>query len=112
MQMAFSERMIPALVQAGIEWVMVPNNHISRCCTNYSYSPVRAFRSVTFSYYESGCNACFLSRYSSRNARLIVDVQSGDNNNPPNPADQINPPQSDWFVQSISRGCTPNNAYV
>ena len=30
---------------------------------------------------------------------------------PPNPSDQINPSQSNYFQQSISRGCTPNNAY-
>ncbi len=35
----FSERMIPALVAAGIEWVIVPNNHLSRACAGYPYSP-------------------------------------------------------------------------
>ena len=52
----------------------------------------------------------------------------GDNNSPPNPADQVklcaivildwcvngsqvNPAQSVYFKESISRGCTPNNAY-
>jgi hypothetical protein len=38
-EMAFSERAIPALVAAGIEWVIVPNNHISRACQDYPYSP-------------------------------------------------------------------------
>lgn len=71
---AFSERIIPTLVRGGIQWVVVPNNHISRACANYSFSP------------------------------------SGDNNDPPNRADQINPPQSHWFKMSVSRGCTPNNA--
>ncbi len=51
--MAFSERIIPTLVAAGIEWVIVPNNHISRACQGYPYSP------------------------------------SGDNNDPPNAADQV-----------------------
>ncbi len=37
-EMAFSERAIPALVDAGIEWVIVPNNHISRACVDYPYS--------------------------------------------------------------------------
>ncbi len=31
--------MIPTLVAAGIEWVIVPNNHISRACQDYPYSP-------------------------------------------------------------------------
>lgn len=74
-EMAFSERMIPTLVKQGIKWVIVPNNHISRSCKDYPYSP------------------------------------SGDNNNPPNQADQVNPSQSNYFKLSISRGCTPNNAY-
>ncbi|MFQ5430542.1 MAG: carbohydrate binding domain-containing protein, partial [Phycisphaerae bacterium] len=30
---------------------------------------------------------------------------------PPNLADQINPPQTDWYRQSISRGCSPTTAY-
>jgi len=29
---------------------------------------------------------------------------------PPNRADQINPPQSDWFSEQIDRGCSPTNA--
>ena len=52
-EMAFSERDIPTLVAQGIEWVIVPNNHISRACVDYPFSP------------------------------------SGDNNDPPNPADQV-----------------------
>jgi hypothetical protein len=39
-EMAFSEKMIPSLVKAGIEWVMVPNNHFSRACQDYPYVPV------------------------------------------------------------------------
>ena len=74
-EMAFSERMIPTLVKSGIEWVIVANNHISRCCPNYPYSP------------------------------------SGDNCDPPNQSDQINTNQTNWFSESISRGCTPTNAY-
>lgn len=30
--MVFTERVIPVLVEAGIEWVIVANNHISRAC--------------------------------------------------------------------------------
>ena len=29
---------------------------------------------------------------------------------PPNPADQTNPAQSDWFSEQIDRGCSPTNA--
>jgi hypothetical protein len=68
-EMAFSERAIPALVAQGIEWVIVPNNHISRACQDYPYS------------------------------------LPGDNNDPPNLADQINPAQDKYFKMSISRGC-------
>jgi hypothetical protein len=74
-EMVFTERAIPVLVEQGIEWVVVANNHISRSCKGYPYSP------------------------------------HGDNNSPPNMADQVNPEQSSYFKESISRGCTPNNAY-
>lgn len=73
-EMTFSETMIPSLVKAGYEWVVVSNNHISRAVSNYEYS------------------------------------QYGDNNTPPNRADQINPPQSNWYKIKSSRGCTTNNA--
>lgn len=36
---------------------------------------------------------------------------SGDNNDPPNRAYQVNPNQTNYFAESISRGCTPDNAY-
>jgi len=36
---AFSERMIPALVAEGIEWVMVDNIHFDRAHRDYPYSP-------------------------------------------------------------------------
>lgn len=36
---AFSERMIPALLEAGIEWVLVDNIHFDRAHVNYTYSP-------------------------------------------------------------------------
>lgn len=73
-EMAFSETMIPSLVKAGYEWVVVSNSHISRAVSNYTYS------------------------------------QYGDNNTPPNKADQINPPQSNWYSMKSSRGCSTNNA--
>lgn len=74
-EMAFSERLIPSLVEAGYQWVIVPNTHISRAVSNYQYS------------------------------------KYGDNNTPPNPADQVNPPQQNWYKMTISRGCVTNNAY-
>lgn len=52
-EMAFSERMIPTLVKNGVQWVIVPNNHISRAVENYKFST------------------------------------EGDNNDPPNRADQV-----------------------
>jgi len=35
---AFSERMIPALVDEGLQWVLVDNIHFERACVNYPYS--------------------------------------------------------------------------
>lgn len=35
---AFSNRMIPALVSQGIEWVLVDNVHFERACKNYPFS--------------------------------------------------------------------------
>eukprot|EP00358_Blepharisma_japonicum_P001961 CAMPEP_0202946752 /NCGR_PEP_ID=MMETSP1395-20130829/10167_1 /ASSEMBLY_ACC=CAM_ASM_000871 /TAXON_ID=5961 /ORGANISM="Blepharisma japonicum, Strain Stock R1072" /LENGTH=623 /DNA_ID=CAMNT_0049647541 /DNA_START=168 /DNA_END=2039 /DNA_ORIENTATION=+ len=35
----------------------------------------------------------------------------GDNNTPPNQADQVNPAQDKWFTMSVSRGCSPTNCY-
>lgn len=39
-EMSFSERLIPILVSQGLEWVIVADNHISRACAGYPYSPV------------------------------------------------------------------------
>lgn len=36
---AFSERMIPALVAEGMDWVMVDNLHFDRATQNYPYTP-------------------------------------------------------------------------
>ena len=36
-EMAFSERLIPALVDAGLEWVIVSNAHLSRACADYPF---------------------------------------------------------------------------
>jgi len=76
-ELSFSERMIQVLVEEGIEWVFVPNNHISRAC---EYVP------LTFGTGGAMCD-------------------------PPNPADILNPAQSNWFSKTIERGCTPKNAY-
>ncbi len=76
-EIAFSERMIPALVENGISWVFVGSNHISRAIENFP----------------------------------LVLGTGGENCDPPNQADQINPSQSNWFSLTISRGCTPTDAY-
>lgn len=36
---AFSNRMIPALVNQGIEWILIDNVHFERACKNYPFSP-------------------------------------------------------------------------
>jgi len=36
-EMAFSERLIPSLAAAGIEWVIVSNSHLSRACADYPW---------------------------------------------------------------------------
>jgi len=74
---AFSERLIKILVQEGVQWVLVSNEHISRACENFP----------------------------------LVLGSGGVNCDPPNRADQINPAQDDWLRISISRGCSPVNAY-
>src|SRR5690606_3460722 len=66
-ELSFSERMIPVLVEEGIEWVFVPNNHLSRACANFPLT------------LGTGGEMC----------------------DPPNPADQINPPQANWFAKTI-----------
>ena len=75
-ELAFSERIIKVLVEEGVEWTFVPNNHISRACSNFP----------------------------------LVLGTGGENCDPPNPADQLNPPSSEWFSLTIDRGCTPTNA--
>lgn len=35
---AFSQRMIPALVEEGLDWVLIDNIHFERVCDNYPYS--------------------------------------------------------------------------
>ena len=76
-ELSFSERMIQVLVEEGIEWVFVPNNHLSRACENFPLT------------LGTGGEMC----------------------DPPNPADMLNPSQSNWFSKTIDRGCTPTNAY-
>ncbi|MBN1766317.1 MAG: hypothetical protein JW860_13740 [Sedimentisphaerales bacterium] len=76
-ELSFTERMIQVLVEEGIEWVFVPNNHVSRACENFPLT------------LGTGGEMC----------------------DPPNLADILNPPQSNWFSKTIDRGCTPTNAY-
>ncbi len=38
-EIAFSERLIPALADAGVEWVVVSNAHLSRACEDYPWVP-------------------------------------------------------------------------
>jgi hypothetical protein len=40
----------------------------------------------------------------------LVLGTGGENCTPPNRADKLNPPQGQWFSNTISRGCTPTNA--
>lgn len=75
-EMCFSERIIPVLAEEGIQWSYVPNNHLSRACSNFP----------------------------------LVLGTGGENCDPPNRADQINPAQGTWWSRTISRGCTPTNA--
>jgi len=37
-EMCFSERLIPMLARQGVEWVIVPDVHISRACQDYPYA--------------------------------------------------------------------------
>lgn len=75
-ELAFSERIIPALAECGITWCFVPSNHLSRACSNFP----------------------------------LVLGTGGENCDPPNLADQINPASANWFSMTISRGCTPTDA--
>ena len=76
-ELSFSTRIIKVLVEEGIDWVYVGNNHISRSVENFP---------INFGSHGEMCD-------------------------PPNPADQINSNQSNWFNKQISRGCGPTNAY-
>jgi len=74
---AFSERLLKVLVDEGIDWVVVSNEHLSRACTNFP----------------------------------VVLGTGGINCDPPNLADQLNPPQDHWQRIQIDRGCSPVAAY-
>ncbi len=76
-EMAFSQRIIPILVDEGVDWVLVSGEHLSRSCTDFP---------------------------------LILGT-GGVNCDPPNQADQINPPQSNYYRVTISLGCSPAEAY-
>ncbi|MCE9615107.1 MAG: hypothetical protein K8T26_12585 [Lentisphaerae bacterium] len=41
---AFAEWMIPALVEEGLEWVLVDNGHFDRACRNYPWVPATSVR--------------------------------------------------------------------
>jgi cysteine-rich repeat protein len=75
-EMAFSTRLIQALAEEGIDWVIVSGEHLSRACPDFP----------------------------------VTLGSGGINCDPPNPADQVNPPQGDYFCLSISRGCAPCTA--
>ncbi|MBI5058220.1 hypothetical protein HZB60_00395 [candidate division KSB1 bacterium] len=62
---------------------------------------------------ECGLSWCFVpSNHLSRACSNFPMVYGtgGENCNPPNPADQVNPASSNWFSLTISRGCTPTDA--
>ena len=75
-EMAFSTRLIPYLVEAGIDWTFVSGEKISRACADFP----------------------------------VVFGSGGINCDPPNKADQVNPPQANYRRISISRGCAPAEA--
>ena len=62
---------------------------------------------------ECGITWCFVpSNHLSRaieNFPLVFGT-GGENCDPPNPADQINPASDNWLSLNISRGCTPTDA--
>lgn len=74
-EMVFTERAIPTLVKQGIQWVVVANNHLSRACQVVVGGwRGRDCREVRFFFPQD-------YPYSSH----------GDNNSPPNRADQVCP---------------------
>ncbi|MGF1573818.1 MAG: hypothetical protein ACFCU1_12205 [Sumerlaeia bacterium] len=75
-EMCFSTRLIPTFVDLGIEWTIVPSEHIARATPDFP---------ITFG-------------------------GGGMNNDPPNKADQINPPGVDFITVSIDRGCSVTTA--
>ena len=70
-EMVFTERAIPVLVEAGIEWVIVANNHLSRACK------------VKLLYFTEPITIIIFS------IKRYPYSPHGDNNSPPNPADQV-----------------------
>lgn len=76
-EFSFSQRIIPTLARHDIDWVFVPNTHISRACEDFP----------------------------------LVLGTGGENCVPPNKADIRNPGGLDYFRLTISRGCSPANAY-
>ena len=75
-EMCFSTRLIPVFKEVGIEWSIVPGEHIARACPDFP----------------------------------VIFGGGGINNDPPNKADQINPPGEDFIIVPIDRGNSPINA--
>lgn len=119
-EMVFTERVIPTLVSQGIKWVIVANNHISRACKvtenkdnkyNYANSKInincRGIRILLMV-----ITTVLLTQLTRFETAVCIDkhlycpylVQRVPH------WIQVNPSQSSYFSESISRGCTPNNA--
>ncbi|MAF66015.1 MAG: hypothetical protein CMJ84_10225 [Planctomycetes bacterium] len=63
---------------------------------------------------EAGIEWCFVSGEKLSRARESFPVELGSggiNCDPPNAADQMNPPQAHWFETGISQGCNPREAF-
>jgi hypothetical protein len=73
-------------------------------CFSLRIIPVLASEGVEWSFVANN----HLSR-ACGNFPLVLGT-GGENCDPPNRADQINPPQAHWWSRTISRGCTPTNA--
>jgi len=73
-------------------------------CFSERIIPVLAEEGIQWSFVPNN----HLSR-ACANFPLILGT-GGENCDPPNRADQINPDQSTWWSRTISRGCTPTNA--
>lgn len=73
-------------------------------CFSERLIPVLAAEGIQWSFVPNN----HLSR-ACANFPLVLGT-GGENCDPPNRADQLNPSQSTWWSRTISRGCTPTNA--